>query len=84
MTESKSKGTVDNGEGSVTGPDPRVAPATSEEGEKSRQVAVLGDKENTKKGLKECPSINQSIKSISWCLCQVHLRLWSGDTCNVR
>lgn len=61
MTESKSKGTVDNGEGSVTGPDPRVAPATSEEGEKSRQVAVLGDKKNTKKGLKECPSINQSI-----------------------
>lgn len=50
MTESKSKGTVDNGEGSVTGPDPRVAPATSEEEKKSRQVAVLGDKKTLRKG----------------------------------
>lgn len=49
MTESKSKGTVDNGEGSVTGPDPWIAPATSEEGKKVKTSDSLR-RQNTKKG----------------------------------
>lgn len=60
MTESKSKGTVDNDEDLVTCLDLWVAPATSEEGKKSRQVAVLGDKKS-RKGESVHRSINQSI-----------------------